>query len=155
MSEFDQAQSPRLGQRTPYEGTTVRQFTGEELPEVSVDGQIIFRKDTNILQVYSEEDAAWQDVAGGEAEQLTYVGDTAPPTPPAKENDLWYDTAHGHKLWYHDGLDWTEALLGTEAFEPEVQEALTTAVDAHVIANQATVDISTVKLYQSRTHMIY
>lgn len=118
MTGFDHSQSPRLGQRVPYEGTTVRMFTGTELPEVSVDGQLIFRTDIGILQVYNDAEDAWQDVGAGEIGSLTYVGPTKPTTPPGKEGDSWYDTANGHRLSVHDGDDFQVILLGADAIDP-------------------------------------
>jgi len=141
MTGYDQAQSPRLGQRVPYEGTTVQMFTGTELPEVSVTGQIIWRKDTKILQVYNPDAAggigAWEDVAGGVEGTLTYVGDTKPATPPGKTDDIWYDTANGHLLHIHDGTDFQPAPLGLAALDPEVTDEMQSLADAAQAAAEA------------------
>ncbi len=108
---YDQAQSPRLGQRTPVESTYVRMFTGSEIPEAAWPGQLIFRTDTKILQVYDGE--AWEDVAGGVAGQLTFIG----PTQPVAQNagDTWYDTSDNHKLYVWDGDSWEVAMAGAVA----------------------------------------
>jgi len=108
-------------------------FTGSELPEVSVPGQIIFRTDTKILQVYNDDAGAWEDVAGGVEGTLTYVGEIEPPTPPAKEGDQWYDSANGHRLSIHDGTEFVPILLGADAIDPadlpEGKSAYQVAVD--------------------------
>lgn len=104
---YDQAQSARLGQPTAVESTYVRMFSGDELPEVSWTGQLIFRSDSKILQVF--DGTAWEDVAGGVAGQLTFVG---PDEPVANAiGDTWYDSDDGHKqyLWTGappDGQGW-------------------------------------------------
>lgn len=131
MTEFDQAQSPRLGQRTAYEGTTVRMFTGEELPEVSVVGQIIYREDTSILQVYNGE--GWADVTGGVAGAITFVGDTMPATPPAKEGDSWYDSDNGHALWVHDASGFQQITFGAGALDPALVTVLDQSVSGYVV----------------------
>ena len=85
---FDQAQSPRLGQRVPVESTYVRMFSGEEIPEAAWPGQLIFRSDEQILQIYDGE--AWEDITGGDLGQLTFVGPTVPISQHA--GDVWYNT---------------------------------------------------------------
>lgn len=92
---FDQAQSPRLGQRTPVESTYVRMFAGGEIPEAAWPGQLIYRSDDQILQIFNGD--AWEDVTGGELGQLTFVG----PTPPISQHvgDVWYNTADGNRMY--------------------------------------------------------
>lgn len=92
---YDQAQSPRLGQRSPVESTYVRMFTGGELPEAAWPGQLIFRLDEQILQVYDGD--AWQDVTGGDVGQLTFVGSSVPVA--QSIGDIWYNTADGNRQY--------------------------------------------------------
>lgn len=92
---YDQAQSPRLGQRSPVESTYVRMFAGAEIPEAAWPGQLIFRSDEQILQVYDGD--AWQDVTGGEVGQLTFVGSSVPVS--QSIGDIWYNTADGNRQY--------------------------------------------------------
>jgi hypothetical protein len=104
---YDHAQSPRLGQRGSIETTSVRMFAGTEIPEAAWRGQIIYRTDTQGLQVFNGK--AWEDVVSGYFGQLTYVGPVMPET--GVENDLWYDSDDGYKLYIHNGSIWEEQLL--------------------------------------------
>src|SRR4051812_13568190 len=110
---YDQAQSPRLGQRVPVESTYVRMFAGTEVPEAAWPGQLIFRTDEQILQIYDGEAEAWTDVAGGVAGQLTFIG----PTQPVAQSvgDTWYDTSDNYKLHVWDGTTWNVAVAGAVA----------------------------------------
>lgn len=108
---YDQAQSPRLGQRVPVESTYVRMFSGAEIPEAAWPGQIIFRTDTKILQVFDGD--AWEDVAGGVAGQLTFIGTDQPVA--QSVGDTWYDTDDGYKLYVWDGTTWSVAVAGAVA----------------------------------------
>ena len=92
---FDQAQSPRLGQRVPVESTYVRMFAGAEIPEAAWPGQLIYRIDDQILQIFDGD--AWEDVTGGQVGQLTFVG----PTPPVAQSvgDVWYDTSDSNRQY--------------------------------------------------------
>jgi hypothetical protein len=110
---FDQAQSPRLGQRTPVESTYVRMFSGTEIPEAAWPGQLIFRSDEKILQVYDGEAEAWTDVAGGVAGQLTFIGATQPVA--QSVGDTWYDSDDNYKLYVWDGSSWNVAVAGAVA----------------------------------------
>lgn len=93
---FDQAQSPRLGQRTQVESTYVRMFSGVEIPEAAWPGQIIYRTDLQILQVYTEA-GAWEDVVSGVPGILTFVGPSIPVSVSA--GDMWFDTDDHYKLY--------------------------------------------------------
>lgn len=100
---FDHAQSPRLGQKTSVESTTVTMFDGVEIPEAAWVGQMIYRKDRQVLQVYTEE-GAFEDVIGGTFGVLTYVGPDMPET--GELNDLWYDSDDNYTLYIHNGTIW-------------------------------------------------
>jgi hypothetical protein len=112
---IDQGQSPRLGQRAPVEGTYVQIFdldpaTDDVLEPVEAPwpGQLIFRQDLGILQIYNGESGAWQAIAGGIQGQLTYVGSTEPTmTPPDTFNlgDQWFNT-ETKELSTWDGTGW-------------------------------------------------
>lgn len=93
---FDQAQSPRLGQRTQVESTYVRMFSGVEIPEAAWPGQIIYRTDLQILQVYTEA-GAWEDVVSGDPGVLTFVGPSIPTS--VSIGDMWFDTDDHYKLY--------------------------------------------------------
>lgn len=108
---FDHAQSPRLGQPTPVESTVVRIFTGVEIPEAAWTGQMIFRSDTQNLQVFTG--TAWEDVVGGIPGLLTFVGPTAPLA--VNLGDLWYDSSDGHSLHRWDGEFWQLIPFGSSA----------------------------------------
>jgi hypothetical protein len=122
---FDQAQSPRLGQRTTVESTTVRMFAGTEIPEAAWRGQMIYRTDTQHLQVYTG--IGWEDVVGGVVGQLTYVG----PEPPvgAQVNDLWYDSDNGHLLHQWSGTEWVPLYIGGDAIDPTYPTTINIAAD--------------------------
>ena len=92
---FDQAQSPRLGVRAPVESTSVRMFAGGEIPEAAWPGQLIYRSDDQILQIFNGD--AWEDVTGGDLGQLTFVG----PTPPVSQHpgDIWFNTSDGNRMY--------------------------------------------------------
>ena len=92
---YDQALSPRLGQRTSIESTSVRMFAGGELPEAAWPGQLIYRIDEQILQVFDGE--AWQDVTGGDVGQLTFVGPTVPVA--QSVGDIWYNTSDQNRQY--------------------------------------------------------
>lgn len=86
-------------------------FSGVEIPEAAWTGQMIYRTDTQMLQVYNGE--AWEDVVGGVAGLLTYVGPDQPVT--GNAGDLWYDSDDGHKLYRHDGVIWVSLAMGPGA----------------------------------------
>ena len=92
---YDQAQSERLGQRTPVTSTSVRMFSGDEIPEAAWPGQIIYRNDDQILQIFNG--IGWEDVTGGDLGQLTFVG----PTPPLAEHvgDIWLDSSDSNRMY--------------------------------------------------------
>lgn len=98
---FDQAQSPRLGQRTSVESTYVSMYSGDELPEAAWHGQLIYRYETQSLQIYDDAAAGgsggWLNVAGGVAGTLTFVG----PAPPVSQNigDIWFDSSDSNHMY--------------------------------------------------------
>jgi hypothetical protein len=109
---FDHAQSPRLGQRVAPENPGIRIFDGEEIPEVAYNGEMIYRSDRQVIQVYDETYEAWEDAVGGLANQLTFIQST-PPTA-RSVGDIWYDTSvtpRVMKSW--DGDSWE---LGSTGF---------------------------------------
>lgn len=105
---YDHALSARLGQTTQVESTSIRMFSGAEIPEAAWAGQMIYRTDTQGLQVYNGE--AWEDVVTGSVGLLTYVGPDQPVT--GNEGDLWYDSDDGNKLYRHDGVTWISLAIG-------------------------------------------
>jgi len=143
MSDFDQAQSPRLGQPTPVEATSVRMFSGSTIPEAAWAGQLIYRTDTQMLQVYNG--TAWEDVVGGAAGLLTYVGPDAP-SGSLSTGDLWFDSDDGHKLYRWDGSAWVSvqdagiatAIDAANSAASDAADALSTAASAAVLAEQKT-----------------
>lgn len=44
-----------------------------------------------------------------------FYQDTAPSTTGRKEYDIWFDTANGNKMYYFNGIAWTEKQFGTDA----------------------------------------
>ena len=100
---YAQARSPRLGQPTSVESGYVRMFSGDELPESAWEGQLIYRNETQGLQIFNGN--AWEDVVGGAAGVLTYVG----PTPPLAQHagDIWFDSSDDNRIYVaaSDGAD--------------------------------------------------
>jgi len=92
---FDQAQSPRLGQRTAIESTYVRMFSGTEIPEAAWPGQLIYRNESQGLQIFNGN--AWEDVVGGVPGTLTFVGTTIPVAQHA--GDIWFDSGNGNLMY--------------------------------------------------------
>ena len=90
---YDQAQSARLGQPTPIESTFVQIFSGVEIPEAAWPGQLIFRDDQQILQIFNGDQ--WEDISPGGT--LTFVQ----PGVPTSQNigDTWIDTDDGNRLY--------------------------------------------------------
>jgi hypothetical protein len=132
---FDHAQSPRLGQPVPAEHTSVLMFDGAELPEISWFGQLIYRSDLQILQVFNG--TAYEDVVGGVFGILTFVG----PAPPISEHpgDLWFDTSDQHKL-YRAAITGADAITTGEwelVRDQGIDAALTAASDAAEAASNA------------------
>ena len=70
-------------------------FAGGEIPEAAWPGQLIYRSDDQILQIYNGQ--AWEDVTGGDLGQLTFVG----PVPPVAQHvgDVWFNTADGNRMY--------------------------------------------------------
>jgi len=104
---YDQAQSPRLGQRVPIESTYVQMVDDENLMESAYPGQLIYQTSTQMLLVWDDEHVnpdgskgIWLEVVGGTAGLLTFVGPGADSgaipavTPPTSGNtgDLWFAT---------------------------------------------------------------
>ena len=116
MTIFDHQQSPRLGQKTQVESTAIRMFSGEEIPEAAWAGQMIYRTDSQEIQVFNGE--AWEDVVGGTAGLLTFVG---PVAPVAKNvGDLWFDTTQGHLSHRWNGTSWVALPAGLDSLDNDV-----------------------------------
>jgi hypothetical protein len=115
---YDQAQSPRLGQRVPVESTYVQIFDVDpdtptaDLVEAAYPGMLIYRSDTSQLYVYDSDHAAWQDVAGGIAGHLTFVGPEAPTASDISIGDTWFDDDAHYKQYVWDGEAWQPAAAG-------------------------------------------
>lgn len=97
---YDQAQSPRLGQRVPVESTYVQMFAGEEIPEAAWRGQLIYRVETQGLQIYDDKagvdgKGGWLEVTAGVFGIVTIVG-PAPPPVSGSIGDIWFNTDEGH-----------------------------------------------------------
>lgn len=63
-------------------------FAGSEIPEAAWTGQMIYRTDTQELQVFNGE--AWEDVVGGQTGLLTFVGSDVPVS--VNVGDIWFNT---------------------------------------------------------------
>jgi len=106
---YDQAQSRRLGQRTPVENSYVRMFSADEIPEAAWEGQLIYRNETQGLQIFNGN--AWEDVVGGAAGVLTFIG----PTPPVAQHvgDLWFDSSDDNRMYVAASVG-ADAIAGLE-----------------------------------------
>lgn len=125
---FDQAQSPRLGQRTPVESTYVQIMDVtpgnevQDLPEAAWHGMLVFNNTRGVLMIwnaYADTGATWQDVAGGVAGQLTYVGTEKPvATPPAtfSVGDQYYDSDDNMKAYVWNGAIWAPVATGIQTY---------------------------------------
>lgn len=102
---YDQAQSPRLGQRVPVESTYVQMVDSTDLIEAAYPGQLIFLNDTQSLLIWDDEAGTWTDVAGGVPGHLTFVGPEPPVSPDLTVGDTWYDSDDGHKQYVYVGGD--------------------------------------------------
>lgn len=116
---FNQAQSTRLGQRTPVESTYVQMYTGTELPEAAWHGQMIYRTDDQVLQIYdifaADGLGAWREVVSGQAGQLTFVG-AEEPVGAFSVGDVWYDSDDAYKQYIWDGDSWNPVAAGSGTF---------------------------------------
>lgn len=110
---YDQAQSPRLGQRVPVESTYVQMVDTTELIEAAYPGQLIFLKSTSTLLIWDEDAGTWTDVAGGVPGHLTFVGPEKPPGDPVTgspftQGDTWFDDDDGYpqSVWTVENSVW-------------------------------------------------
>jgi len=126
---YDQAQSPRLGQRTAVESTYVQMFDVDpgtptpDLVEAAWPGMMIFRADTNLLQIFDGTRAAWRDIGSG---NFTYVSTVMPVETEDltfKTGDVWYDSGHEYQLYI-----WDEGVLPDGAWVVALEKSLTTQV---------------------------
>src|SRR6185503_19141793 len=92
---YDQAQSPRLGQRTQVESTSVQMFSGGEVPEAAWPGQLIYINEEQVLQIYNG--TAWEDVTGGDIGQLTFIGPDVPLS--QAKGDVWFNSANENRMY--------------------------------------------------------
>lgn len=104
MDNFDQGQSPRLGQKRAPESPGVQLRTLETLPEAAYRGMQVYLIDLNQTWVYDGE--VWQapeSGGGGGGGGRTYVS----PTPPVADNigDHWLSTVD-YQLYVWDGTEW-------------------------------------------------
>lgn len=129
---YDQAQSPRLGQRTAVESTYVQIFDVDpgtdtpDLVEAAWPGQLIYRLDTHGLQIYNGIENAWETVGSG---NFTYVSSVMPPGTDYKTGDVWYDTSNNYQLNI-----WDESIQpdGAWAITAE-QELVTTMITSETL----------------------
>jgi hypothetical protein len=139
---YDQAQSPRLGQRTPVESTYVQIVDVTpgndiaDLVEAAWPGMLVFRNDLSELQIFDPNAGGWRSIAGGGvAGQLTYVGDEMPTGTDFNVGDTWYDSDDGYKTYVWDGTAWQSSTgavgnktyyetgyIPNPAFDPELPE---------------------------------
>lgn len=87
---FDHALSPRLGQRTSIENPGVRIVDVDSLPEEGYSGQIIYRSDLAIFQVW--DGTAWQDSEGPPGPEGP-MGPQGPEGPQGPQGDPGQDTS--------------------------------------------------------------
>src|SRR5262245_2358178 len=104
---YDQAQSPRLGQRAPVESTYVQMVDDAELMEAAYPGQLIFQNSTQSLLIWDEDEGTWTDVAGGIPGHLTFVGDDEPVRDEGfTVGDTWFESDNGYLQYVWDGTRW-------------------------------------------------
>jgi len=143
---YDQSLSPRLGQKTPLETTYVRMFTGEEIPEAAWRGQLIYRIESQKLQIYDETAAGgaggWLEIVGGTAGLVTFVGGESPPPTSVNAGDIWYDTDQGHMMFRAAAAGVNT--IGTGAWESQ-QDGAIGQVQGQADGNTASIgDLQTV-----------
>ena len=121
---YTQAQSARLGQRVAPETTQVQIFDVDpstptaDLVEAAWPGMLIFRKDRSILQIFNGDEGAWQDVAGGVAGQLTYVGIDKP----WEDGDLAHQGQHIGDIYFDSDDQMKQYVWDGSVWEPVAAE---------------------------------
>lgn len=126
---YDQAQSPRLGQKLPPESPGLRLLTLNTLPEAAFRGQVVYLTDQQEFSIY--DGTAWQQpsqVAGGAGSQI-FVGPDAPVADHI--GDQWYETDTGQLYVWMD-------FEGTPQWRPIV-DPLAQQLDARYATDQAAV----------------
>jgi hypothetical protein len=108
-------------------------FSGTDIPEAAWAGQIIYRTDTQGLQVYNG--TAWEDVVGGAFGVLTYVGPDIPVANGA--GDLWFDTDDGRKMYVARVAGADQIIAGEWELVQDSATAQATADTAQTTANNA------------------
>ena len=112
MSNYDQSQSPRLGQAQSPENPGVRIVTLAQLPEVAYKGQIVYLADAGYLYIYDGD--AWQavgDAAAGPGPSFArlFVSETDPALDSANAvvpGDQWYQPSSGLQKTYDNASTW-------------------------------------------------
>ena len=69
-----------------------------------------------------------------------FYSSTQPATTGRKENDIWFDTGNGNKMYYFDGTSWTPKEFGSDALAAEsvtAEKILAAAITAVKIAAHA------------------
>jgi hypothetical protein len=105
---YDQAQSPRLGQKQAPENPGVQILTFDTLPEVAYKGQMVFLTDLEDILVY--DGTAWQETGGGGSISVTgariFVSSTDPSTTETLDaGDMWFNSSTKVlKTW--NGTSW-------------------------------------------------
>jgi hypothetical protein len=109
---FDQAQSPRLGQRTAVESTYVQIVDVTpgnditDLVEAAWPGMLVFRNDLSQLQIYDPNEGGWRSISGAAGGQVSYVGTEEPTGTDFGVGDTWYDSDDNYQAYVWDGDSW-------------------------------------------------
>lgn len=114
MSNYDQAQGPRLGQSQPPENPGVRIVTLAQLPEVAYTGQIVYLADAGYIYIYDGN--AWQGVGdgttgAGPSGSRLFVGETDPALDTNNAvvpGDQWYQPSTGVLKVYDNASTWQD-----------------------------------------------
>lgn len=114
MGVYDQAQSPRVAQRSGLEQPGIRLVYLDELPEIAYKGQIIYNGTNDYLLVY--DGVAWQTI-GDQSGSRLFVQAADPALTPQNavtDGDQWFNTSTGILLVW-DGFGWAEPVIPEDA----------------------------------------